>query len=322
MTIMNRNWKLTGVGVALTMLMSAGVGQAASLTGNPAADGWHHEGHSLQSGVYSRGSGNLGFDIYTSHFTVTDSSTFALKGHEGAAYDGYYGLPSGGRQWDTTTARSWSAGDVVVGLGGVFSDISAGDAGWGGFTGAGVNDNLPSGEGRLRVQGKFGTSDATWSTSTIAPDAGDGSASTSDGGAGTIFARSSGFLFLGDNAWETYSGEVMGLQEPGHISRVGTSIATDVARLVWDYDEDADRPLSWQLLLNVSMIADDDPAFASLVPGVGSPVIASVQTSPYTDALVTVVPLPAAAWAGLALLGAMGGVAGVKRKLRGGGDEA
>ena len=34
------------------------------------------------------------------------------------------------------------------------------------------------------------------------------------------------------------------------------------------------------------------------------------------DVYAQVVPLPAAAWAGLALLGAMGGVAGVKRKLR------
>jgi len=276
---------------------------ANPITGNPAADGWAHAGHSLENNIYSRGAANHGFDIYTTSFTVTDSSMFVLPGHEGAAYDNYYGIPSGGRQWDTSAARLWDVGHTVIGLGGVFSDMAAPDAGWTEFTGPTVNAGLPAGSGQLRLQAKFGTADATWSTSTIAPGSGNGAASTNDGGLGTVFIRSSGWLFLGDNAWENYAGEMMGLQETGHITRVGTTVGVDAGRLIWEYDAQSQRPISWQLLVNTTLLdLDAAPGFTGLTPSIGDMIIASVQTSPFTDAVVQLVPAPGSA----AMLGFLG----------------
>lgn len=309
----------TALGAALA-ITGATAAHATSLTGNPAADGWHFAGHSLENGKYSRGSANLGFNMYTTSFTVKDSSAFSLAGHNTAAYDAYYKIPPAGNQWDTTSARTWEVGHTVVGFGGSFTDIAAAAAGWAAFSGNGVNDLLGGGEARLRLQAKFGTDNATWSTSTVAPGSGNGSASTADGGLGTVFVRTSGWLNINSSVWNDFSGQMMGLQEPGHISRTGaTAPGTDTARLIWNVDTNG-LPISWQILLNTTLLDMDAPdGFAGLTPTVGDMVIGSVQVAnnPFTDALATlqssttIIPLPTPA-----MLGLMGlsGVVAIRRR--------
>lgn len=250
----------------------------ASLSGNPVDDGWTYQGNSLSSGVYVRGSANYGFDTY--------SSTFAV--------DGAISTASGG---------SWTVGDTVIGVGGVFNNNTTG---WT-VSGTAVNSLLSNSTGP-KIQVKFGT-DAfvvtPWSASTIAPGAGDGVGSLGNGGEGSIQIRSSAY-FTADN-WSDNAGELMPLDKPGHIARQGGSTPSDdVARLIWTVDGNNELS-SWQILLNVTMLGSLSPA-----PGPGSLAIMTVQDgdNAYTDALLEVaggggvVPEPAtmAIWGGLALV--------------------
>ncbi len=290
---------------------------AAAVTGDPLADGWVYGGHSLDQGTYVRGSANIGFDMYSTQFTVSDSSLFSLAGHSGAGYDDYYGVT---RTWDTDTARSWGVGDTVIGIGGMFSDITAAEAGWGAFTGNDVNSNV-DGEYRLRLQAKIGTGDASWSASTLAPDAGDGSGSSSDGGLGSLFVRTSGWHSL--STWENQASTILGLQDPEHILRDGSGVGVDAARVIWTWDDTDNRAGSWQLLVNLSLVdLDADVNFAGLLPDFGNAVIGSVQVAnaAYTDGLMSVggfatgyplaeVPVPAAVWLFGTGLMALAGVA-------------
>lgn len=267
----------------------------AAFTGDPLADGWAFGGHSLSQGSYVRGSGNIGFDIYTTAFTVTDSAPFALVGHTDAGFDDYYGAP---RTWDTSSARSWEISDAIVGVGGVFAGVSAADAGWSMFSGAAVNSTI-DGEYRFRLQAKIGTPDAAWSSSSIAPDAGDGSGSSSDGGSGSLFVRTSGWLSL--DVWSEYAGTMMGLQDPTHLERTGTTVGVDAARILWKWDAVHQRPDSWELLVNTALVAADAaPGFSGFLPQSGDPVIGSVQiaNAAYTDGLSAIIatPIPGAAW--------------------------
>jgi len=280
--------------------------QAVQITGDPSVDsGWAFGGNSLGNGDYVRGNANVSFDMYTTEFTVTDSSQFDITGHTGAFYDNYYrDRPAAANQWDQSTSRSWDVGHTVIGVGGVFTNTTAGDAGWAAFTGNAVN-SLIDGEERIRLQAKIGTATSTWSASTVAPGAGNGSGSTNDGGSGRLFVRSSGWL--GDDgdgsAWITYSDVMMGMQEPGHITR-DTTVGVDAARIIWNWDGTNGRPASWQILVNTSLV-DMDAAvgFAGLLPVAGDPVISSIQVTngPFTDALATIVPIPEPT--SLALLG-------------------
>ena len=74
----------------------------------------------------------------------------------------------------------------------------------------------------------------------------------------------------------------------------------DAARLIWKWDEDNNRPDSWQILLNTSLYGS---------PGEIDTVVSSVQYgNPYTDGLATIVPEPAT----MGLL-AIGGLAMIRR---------
>lgn len=248
---------------------------ASALTGNPSADGWVLTGSSLANGIYVRGSENIAFDIYTTQFTVTDASVFSLAGHDGDAFSTYYG----DSDWTKADARTWAAGDTVIGIGGVFNSITAAAAGWDNFSGKSVNSTIDN-ENRFRLQAKFGTDNATWSTSTIAPGSGNGSGSTSYGNPGFL-VRTSGWHSLA--AWEAFEGTMLGLQ---NVSHMGGGYAVDAARVIWTWDEASNRPASWQILINTSLMgADDDFTTA----------IASVQigSAGYTDALTQIVPEPA-----------------------------
>ena len=113
--------------MSIVMLAAAGVASAASVTGDPAADGWAYQGHSLENGTYVRGSGNIGFDIYTTQFTVGDASAFTMHDHvAGSDYPSYYEALD-------PTVNLWQDGDAIVAVGGVFRDITAADAGWASF---------------------------------------------------------------------------------------------------------------------------------------------------------------------------------------------
>ncbi len=278
---MNRLSSLAVVGVTTLMLATASF--AGSVTGNPLADGWTYAGYSLEEGVYVRGAANYGFDVYSTTNTVTAGSNLHID-------DGI---------------NSWLVGDTVLGVGGVFNSDTSG-LGWD-VTGTSVNSLLSHANGP-KLQVKFGTADATWYASTLPPSSGDGSGSGSDGGA-TVQIRTSAYLNISD--WSANDGTLLGLANPGHIDRYqGLDVDEYVARLIWTYDEQTGKPATWELLLNTSLLERN---FGGPVPQTGFLAIVTVQDTDnaYTDALVSiaaaqVVPLPAAAWAGMALMGGIG----------------
>jgi hypothetical protein len=255
----------------------------AAPSGDPSADGWAYMGNSLANGVYVRGSENIAFDIYTTSFTVTDSSVYDISGHDSAAFSSYYG----DSDWTKAGARTREVGHTVIGIGGVFNSITAAEAGWDAFTGKLVNSTIDN-ENRFRLQAKVGTDDATWSASTIAPGAGNGSGSTGDGGSGSFLVRTSGWHSLA--AWETFEGTLLGLQ---NVSHMGGGYPVDAARVIWTWDEEGNRPGSWEILINTSLMGANVD-FTSIIASV------QIASAGYTDALgripaqVTPVPAPGA----------------------------
>lgn len=249
---------------------------AAIVSGNPDSDaGWSLVGHSLENGVYVTGNANYGYNAYGTGFTVQAGSNLEI-------FDGEY---------------SWMAGDTVLGVGGKFVSITAAQAGWSAFSGNTVNSLLSADNGP-KLQVKFGTSNATWSTSTVAPDSGNGDSSSSAGG-GRIQIRTSGWNTA--SLWQASSGLLLPLEEDGHILWSGGLVDRRFARVVWAFDSVTQEVSSWELLLNVSLVARLNPAYEELLPDIGDLAIMTVQDreSSYTDALVTTIPEPAT----LALLG-------------------
>jgi hypothetical protein len=258
---------------------------ATVITGNPNADGFQLAGHSLQNGVYVTGSGNYGYDAYGAGFTVQSGSNLEIS-------DGTY---------------SWTAGDAVVAVGGIFSTLDPADN-WT-VTGTAINSLLPTTSPYVgpKLQAKFGTSAATWMTSTSAPGSGNGDSGSSSGG-GRIQIRTSGyFQTVTPNpgqtepwTWDGNSGQLLVLDKDSHILwRQGASDVSPnkrVARMIWVWDDTAKKVASWELLLNVSLLERLNPTYTGLLPGIGDKAIMTVQpgdSGNFTDALVTTVPEPA-----------------------------
>ena len=277
---------------------------AISVTGDPVADGWFYHGHSLANGIYADGSANYGFDIYSNAITVSVGSNLVID-------DGSY---------------SWQVGDTVIGAGGRFKVITAQEAGWGAISGNAVNSLLSAEEYGPKLQVKLGTESATWTTSSNAPGSGNGSTSTGNGGNGTVHFRTSGWFHadtplssqVTDTTWSANSGMLMTLDKDDHIRRRDTSVSgsyvfpdTEVARVIWIFDDVSQKPISWQLLLNTSLLDRLYPNANGLTPKAGDLAVFSIQDrdSAYTDAVVAIVPEPAT----LALLG-LGGLLLRKRK--------
>lgn len=273
----------------------------ATVTGDPSADtGWALIGHSLENGVHVKGSANYGFDAYGTGLTVAAGSNLEIS-------DG---------------SLSWLAGDSVVGVGGIFASITAAEAGWAAISGNGVNSLLPTVSTYIgpKLQAKFGTSAATWYTSTTAPAAGNGNSSSSSGG-GRVQVRTSGYFQTGTAnpgqtepwTWDGNSGQLLVLDKESHIDWDGdASLDKRVARMIWIWDDTAKQVTSWQLLLNVSLLDRVAPvSFTGLLPAIGDMAIMTVQDkdSSFTDALVTTVPEPMS----LSLL-ALGGLGLLRRR--------
>jgi hypothetical protein len=280
---------------------------AATVTGDPAADGWASLGYSLGNGVYAGGSANYGFNVYGAGFSVQAGSVLDITDPNDASL-------------------SWLTGDSVAGFGGKFATLTAAQAGWAAFTGDPVNSHLPtlapySGP---KLQVKFGTSDATWAASSTAPGNGDGLSGSSAGG-GRVQVRTSEWFEAGTPnpgqtepwTWDGNSGQLLVLDKNTHIEWAGSpSLAKQVARMIWVWDDTAKEISGWELLLDLSLLAREAPAgFTGLLPAIGDPAILTVQghDSQYTDALVQQTDNPIPEPATLSLL-ALGGLALLRRK--------
>jgi hypothetical protein len=263
------------------LILLLGVSSAlGNVTGDPVADGWIFGGHSLANGVYVRGSANYGYNTYGLQFTVSPGSNLEIS-------DG---------------GNSWLAGDTILGVGGQFAGITPAEAGWTAFTGGAVNSITAV---NIKLQAKFGTDYSTFSTSTIAPAAGNGAGSLgTNGGTGAVQVRTSAYntaLF-----WAAGSGTLQLLQSASHIERNGAAAPdADVTRLMWIWDGSANRVGTWEILLNTSLVQRLDTTFQGPWPSGGNKALMTVQydDNAYTDALQTLTGIPAP---GAALLGFIG----------------
>ncbi len=278
--------------IAALLLYTSAFAGVTNVTGDPSADGFQLFGNSLNNGIYVRGSGNYGYDAYGTGFTIAAGSNLI-----------------GG---------TWQAGDTVLAVGGVFRTITASEAGWAAFTGNAVNSLLASVSTGPKLQAKFGNAAAAWTTSTIAPGSGNGIGSLSYGDGdlltGVAIQIRTGTYY--DAAyWSANSGVVMPLAKDSHIETTVSSgllsVNASVARMIWSDVSATGEPASWELLLNVSLIARMNPSYPGLLPAMGDAVLMTVQdnAASYTDALIATVPEPAT----MALLG-LGGLMLVRKR--------
>jgi hypothetical protein len=138
--------------LVILSLAVAGSAFAQSPTGNPLTDGWTAEGVSSAPGTYIDGAGIYSATIYTTAFTLSPSSTLVTN------LNGF----------------NWSAGDTIVGVGGILSASS--DLTYSG--GADEHGVSHSGATSTRFVIKYGSPAATWT----APGAG----ALANGGTGSV----------------------------------------------------------------------------------------------------------------------------------------
>jgi hypothetical protein len=286
--------RLVTICAAVTMILAIGGVAGATVnnvTGNPSADGFTFVGNSLENGIYVRGSGNYGYDTYGAGFSVQSGSNLA-------------------------NGTTWLVGDTILAAGGSFAAITAAQAGWDSFSGGAVNSLLSSSTSGPKLQVKFGNSASTWSTSTLAPGAGNGVGSLSNGDGdlptdgvaiqirtGTYYTDIGPAFVPGQDqagtlGWNTNDGTLMHLGKSSYATLSVSNAITvnrDVGRVIWTGDTSVQGPASWELLLNVSLINRLNPTFTGLLPTLCDKVLMTVQDNDgdYTDSLITAVPEPA-----------------------------
>jgi len=218
----------------LVVLLAASATYAVNVTGDPVADGWTFGGRSLAQGTYIRGAANMGFDIYTTGFT----------------------LCSGSNLLDT----NWVVGDQVLGIGGAINAITDPVAlGWSAITGPAVNSFWVQ---NLRIVSKFGTSPTAWGASTIAPDAGNGLGSMSGGkgGAGSVQVSTlSGRISNGTlTPGVLFYSQDTDIYAPPYSEYFGDPEAT-VGKIIFTLGKpiaQGGELYSWESFLNVSRLAE------------------------------------------------------------------
>jgi hypothetical protein len=160
-------------------------------------------------------------NMYTTAFTLTAPSNLISSGPD-----------------------AWNVGDQIVGVGGVYVSTTAAAGGWSAYSGSiAVNSNLTysgaepaqaNGATSTRIVVKYGASAApsAWTTSTAAPDAGNGNAALANGGVGCVLLGTNPYDFSPSNSGvlidptdspeiQTASGPVV-LTDGGDIGRVIT----------------------------------------------------------------------------------------------------
>ena len=276
-------WAFAAVMIAFGGISTA----AATITGNPAADGWTFQGNSTAKGTFVRQKGGslYDFDVYTLGFQLDGTSPLAA------------------------VSTAWQAGDRIMGMGGV------------------ANEELDETFRTVNKWGAAGSVYAADSDGPGGVNDGVGSSSEGNGGLGSMltgfsYTRTKGAL---DGSWngafvtpttmtyytgsETFLTDTAILDAARHLaifSGLGTS-------------EDPSKVVSWQSFLNLSLLErlslQTGSPLTSGLPAFGANSIVSRQrgTGGYTEALATVapVPLPAGAW--LLLTGA-GALAALSRR--------
>lgn len=267
--------------------------QAAQfITGNPSADaGWTFNGNSLNNGTYIRGGGTFSYDIYTKSFVVAaDDAALISKG--------------------------WTAGDTVIGLGGIMvsNDLLAIHDGWAtdGVTAVAGSDNTVNGVDfttSIRIVSKFGVSPTSWSASTVKPNAGNGlgSGSGGDGGDGTIELTTNAGDIVSGNAG-TLINATNAFQDTFNGSNwVQTSLSNKSFSL-YEYQMSGTLLSSWEMMLDTTKLGSLYPYTNIPQPGdrLNQALQRSVNTVQFTDGLAVAAPVPEPSAAILSALGAAG----------------
>jgi len=195
------------MGAVLLGVGGLGVPCHASITGDPSTDSWILEGSSSSGGNYDDGAGNYNVNIYTTTFTLGGSSPLV----------------------STLGGFDWNAGDVIVGVGGVFNGANS-DLTYGG--GADENGVSHTGATSTRIVIKYGSSGATWTP---------GSASTSSPGYASLANGGAGSVLLGTYAYDFYPADSGTLIVPADSPEEQTGASTtatingDVGRVITDW---------------------------------------------------------------------------------------
>ena len=274
--------------VTLGLCAAAGTpALAAELSGNPFADGWAATGKtSLDNGTYIRGAGNFAFDLYATSYALDPASSLIASTAADLGFE-------------------WLPGDQILGMGGiVVPGEPAANYGWGNVSGDAINTvNLTT---SVRIVSKFGTSPASWSASSVAPNAGNGQGSSSAGHGGV------GAILLGTTVGDinaTNEGTYYLPTSATQYRLIETNVNAKAGRIMFDLDGGGLLG-SWQSILNVSLLQRNVAAYSFTgadYPQAGDrgnqALQRSMNTTLLTDALVTV-PEPGSALAMLALAAA------------------
>lgn len=238
---------------------------------SPSGDNWLFAQNSL-GGRYIRGAGNFDFDMYRTAFIVAGTGPL------------------------TSMTSPWTAGDLVIGMGGVMT--SAGLA----------NPNLT---GSVRIVSKFtsfsnGQFTASPPASPSPNGTGAGDFSAGNGGIGSVLIGTApGAITLG-NAGMLLT-PTSAFQWNGVVGTNGLTISSDDARYVYQVDG-SNHLKSWEVLLNITKLNGQRTGFLS--PDYDGHWDQALQrgtsSTLYTDAINQHMPVPptmVAFAAGAAVLG-------------------